>query len=72
MSDFEFAMEEEPLRCRVKEGYGEEGKEGKYFGYVYIDGQSWAIVKWLGDEDPDLFKKVGIEVAEVRWVNAGE
>lgn len=54
--------------CRVREGWDEAGKKGRFFGTVYIDGRAWAIVKWDGDDDPDMFKAESIEIPADKWI----
>ena len=56
----------EPIPCKIKPGFYEEGKTGQYYGSVVV-GRSWAIVLWDEDEDPDLFKDEGLLILEKIW-----
>ena len=66
-NQFSFNFENEPVPCRIAEGWEEAGKNGYYFGCVEINKMYWAIVKWDEDEDPTLHKLSGIEVGKVVW-----
>lgn len=55
--------------CRIKPGWHQEGREGTLFVVISINGQDWAVVLWKDEEDPDLFKAAGLEVAEVKFVS---
>ena len=66
--EFEYAMEREPLKCRIAAIWEDAGKEGLYFGSVVIAGQRWGIVKFNDSDDPDLLKAACLEIAYERWV----
>lgn len=52
-------------RCRVKKGWVDEGREGVVFCLVSKNlGQSWAVVVWDGEDEPDLFKARGLDIDE--------
>lgn len=57
---------ETPKKFRIKKGYEAHGKQGDCFGYIMFD-QKWAIVKWEGEEDPDLHKLSGLEEQTIIW-----
>jgi hypothetical protein len=65
--DVEFSMKDETVRCRVKEGWHEEGRLGWYYGAVAVNGRYWALVQWDTDDDPDLYKVEGLEVMKEVW-----
>ena len=60
--------QEDPRRCRIKEKWEGAGRTGKYYGNVSIENQKWAIVVWDDEEDPDLHKLAGIEIATETWI----
>ncbi len=64
--DYDFALNE-TLRCRIKSGWDNSGKEGEYFGNVMINSQMWAIVLFDNEDDPDLFKADGLLVDQKLW-----
>jgi len=47
-------------RVRVKAGWGEAGREGRYLATVFAE-QEWCVVVWDGDDDPNCFKAGGLE-----------
>jgi len=65
--EFEFEFADGAKRCRVREGCSGYPKEGLYLGYIVVE-QSWAIVVWDGEEDPETFKRSCLEIEESRWV----
>ncbi len=54
-------------RVRIKEGWGDAGKEGDFYCLINVGTQLWAIVLWDGDEDPDCFKAQALEIPETKW-----
>lgn len=59
----------ESVLCRIKAGWEGADKEGQYFGRIAVNGTFWAIVLWNGDDDPELFKSAGLEVAQTKFVD---
>ena len=59
----------EYTRIRIKLGWDEGGKEGVLLAGPIRDtgGQDWMAVQWDGDDDPDMHKAAGLEVATVQW-----
>ena len=56
-------------RVRIRAGWMDAGKEGDLLAGPIRDrkGQSWMCVQWDVDEDPDMHKAEGLEVASVEW-----
>ena len=52
------------IRCRIKAGWLEAGREGHLLCFVTHPrvGQTWAVVMWDDEEDPDCFKAAGLEI----------
>ena len=53
--------------CRIKAGWHEADKKGVIYGAVVVDGRKWAVVMWYGEDEPELFKAEGLEVAGQVW-----
>lgn len=54
------------VRCRIKAGWAEAGKEGEIIAYfTQCCNQMWALVKWDDEEDPDCHKAAGIEIKQL-------
>lgn len=59
------------VRCRIKQGWVEAGREGDAF--MYFDdnkAQLWVALQWDDDDDPDLHKAAGIQIQrfnDSRW-----
>ena len=56
-------------KCRIQAGWGDEGKEGRLLSIVDVSDVEWAVVVWDGDDEPSLFKAVGLEVKQELWKN---
>ena len=56
------------IPCRIKRGWDGAGRLGQFFGDMYIEGASWSIVLFSGDEDPSLFKSNGLEKLTMTWI----
>ena len=56
-------------RVRIRAGWMDAGKEGDLLAGPIWDrkGQDWMVVQWDGDNDPDLHKAQGLEIASVEW-----
>ena len=54
--------------CIGRDNTDKAGIEGKFFGWIKIDGRKWAIVRWEEDEDPDLYKAELLLISENRMV----
>jgi len=65
--------ESHTIRCRVKNGWDQSGKEGYFFGYIQEDKktQRWAIV-CFDDGDPELYKANALELATTSWIDVIE
>jgi len=50
------------LKCQIKKGWMNAGKEGQYFGEFKIKGRIWAIVLWNNSDEPDLYKIESLEI----------
>ncbi len=51
------------LRVKIKRGWDGAGKSGTFFVWVQNSGgQRWAVVQWDGDDEPSLFKAVGLSI----------
>jgi putative transcriptional regulator len=59
----------EPGRIRIKTGWDKGGREGTLLGGPIHDlkGQDWMVVQWDGDDDPDLHKAAGLDIAVIEW-----
>lgn len=53
--------------CRIKAGWREANKRGVICDTVTINDRKWAVVMWYGENDPELFKAEGLEVASQVW-----
>ena len=53
--------------CRIKEGWEDAGRQGFFFGTVYVDGLCWAIIKLDEEQEPQLHKATGVEVPQDKW-----
>ncbi len=64
----DFAMQhcDDPLPCRIKEGWDDAGQTGVYCGKIGIS-QWWCVVVWDGDDEPSLHKAAGLEVSVPKW-----
>jgi hypothetical protein len=63
--DFDF-RDDKTSRCRIADGWQDSGKEGEFFGTIFV-GQLWAIVLFDGEEDPSFLKAKAILVSETTW-----
>jgi hypothetical protein len=54
--------------CKVKSGWAESGRACELLCVVEHGslGQSWAVVIWDGEDEPDLFKAAGLELDNER------
>ena len=51
-------------KCKIKDGWVDEGKSGVVLGdSVWVE-QFWTPVLWDGEEDPDFVKTAGIDIEE--------
>jgi hypothetical protein len=50
------------VRVRIRDGWDEAGREGVMLNEAEAGGLIWATVLWDGEEDPDCFKRRGLEV----------
>jgi len=64
--DYDFSGEE-TVPCIIKDGWFNCGKSGQYFGNIMIGNRHWAIILWDDEEDPDMHKAEGIQVAQTVW-----
>lgn len=60
------------MRCKVREGWETAGREGEAICYFVPENgtQTWVVVVWDGDEDPDVFKAAGLRVKwrhDTKW-----
>lgn len=55
--------------ARIKKGWEGAGRTGTVLAGPIQDekGQEWMVVQWHDEDDPDLFKAVGLEVAISEW-----
>ena len=44
------------IPCTGKPSTDMENETGYLYGYVEVKGQSWGIVLWSGEDEPDLYK----------------
>ncbi len=56
----------DPKEVRIKSGWDDAGKRGLCYGYINLD-QSWAIVVWEAEEDPDLVKMRSLDEKLIIW-----
>lgn len=49
------------IRLRIKDGWGEAGREGIRLGPDIFCLQNWTPVLWDGEEDPTFHKSDGLE-----------
>jgi hypothetical protein len=56
-------------KVRIKNGYEDAGREGVLLAGPIADckDQLWLVVQWDGQDDPDLHKASGIEMAVIQW-----
>ena len=56
-------------RVRIRAGWMDAGKEGDLLAGPLRDrkGQDWMCVQWDVDEDLDLHKAAGLELASMEW-----
>ena len=54
---------------RIMDGCEGAGRKGKMLGsFHFLDGgQWWTPVLWDGEEEPDFFKTICLEYAEITW-----
>lgn len=57
-----------PCSCMGKPKTDKSGEVGVFYGWINID-RKWAIVRWEGDEDPDLYKAELLLIEENRMVS---
>jgi len=57
-----------PCNCKGKENTDKSSWDGVFYGWIKIEGRKWAIVKWEGDEDPDLYKANLLLIEENRMI----
>ena len=50
------------IRCRIKEGWDQAGREGEFLGAIECNGVLWATVNWNEEEEPDLQKALSLEI----------
>lgn len=53
--------EDKGFPCRSKENHNHRGT---YYGGYNIDGGRWAVVKWAGEDEPELVSAYSIEVSD--------
>jgi len=58
-----------PVKCTGKPKTDKTSVMGTYYGWIVIDGRKWAIVRWEGDEDPDLYKAELLLISESTMVS---
>lgn len=63
--EFAYGFESETHRFKISDGWDRSGEEGEYFGKICIDGMTWGVVLFDGEEDPDLFKAAGIMIEKI-------
>ena len=56
-------------RVRIRAGWMDAGKEGDLLAGPLRDrkAQDWMVVQWDVDDDPDLYKAAGLEMAVTEW-----
>lgn len=59
-----------PVRCRVRtdQKWADAGKSGLYYGKHEVNGMTWAVVLFDGDEDPTTYKAHALEVLDPRYI----
>ena len=60
-----------PIPCTGDKNTDKNGHEGWYFGKVSVNSRPWAVVRWCGDKEPDLYKAELLLVEKISWVSAG-
>ena len=55
------------VRVRIKEGWEEAGRVGTLLAEVEVV-QTWGVVLWEDEEDPDCHKRSGLEVIPIDGV----
>ena len=56
-------------RVRISANWMDAGKEGDLLAGPIRDnkGQDWMVVQWDSQDDPDLHKAAGLELACMEW-----
>ena len=60
---------EVPVRCKGGLVTDRNDSFGHYYGSVIVNGRSWAIVVWDGEEDPDLCKAECLLFKTTSWTS---
>ena len=60
------------MEVRIRKGWIDEGKRGVVLAGPLKEGlnQSWYVVLWSGEDEPDLHKAGGLDIAEIIWKKA--
>lgn len=54
-------MSEDDANVRIRDGWEGAGRLGRLLTTVWAE-QTWAVVLWNDEEDPDCFKMAGLEI----------
>jgi len=64
VKDYDFEVVDETRefpRVKIKSGWEGAGREGVVLGETVLTGQEWVPMKFDDEEDPEFFKKAGLE-----------
>ena len=65
--DSENLNDYEPVPCRIKKGWHEEGMKGLYYGSIIVNGRKWAIIVF--NDEPEFYDAESIEVETTKWIS---
>lgn len=55
------------VRCRIKAAYEGAGREGELHALLDTGQRQWVVLTLDGDDDPELYKLVAVEMATATW-----